>query len=44
MSGKQGANYQDSYRLKYAVIPSKIVSKTVGTGNVVEQVSCRLQL
>jgi hypothetical protein len=40
MRGKQGTNYQDSHRLAYAVIPSKTVFKT-GTGNVVEQVSCR---
>jgi hypothetical protein len=43
MSGKQGANYQDSHRLAFAVIPSKTAFKS-GTGNIVEQVSCRFCL
>jgi len=40
MSTKQGKNYQEDHRLKYAVLPSKTFFKS-GTGNVVLQVSCR---
>ena len=44
MSTKQGTNCNDSHRLAYAVIPSKIGSKASTTGNFVEQVSCRFCL